>query len=98
MNPAKSMYGFALNRKRPGHFNLCFLANKNSYVQTWVCSLNGSFSVKTLIFVNSLSASLPKHITYSKQRLSVFKSYVTRSKFGADTSLFLFLGLVTKLL
>ncbi|KAJ7219342.1 transcription elongation factor SPT6 [Mycena pura] len=34
-NPAKSMYGFALNRKRPGHFSLCFLANKNSVVQTW---------------------------------------------------------------
>jgi len=34
-NPAKSMYGFTLNRKRPGHFNLCFLANKNSPVQTW---------------------------------------------------------------
>lgn len=36
-NPAKSMYGFTLNRKKPGHFNLCFLANKNSTVQTWVC-------------------------------------------------------------
>ncbi|KAF5373643.1 hypothetical protein D9758_000608 [Tetrapyrgos nigripes] len=34
-NPAKSMYGFTLNRKRPGHFNLCFLANKQSAVQTW---------------------------------------------------------------
>ncbi|KIY43359.1 hypothetical protein FISHEDRAFT_53087 [Fistulina hepatica ATCC 64428] len=34
-NPAKSMYGFTLNRKRPGHFNLCFLANKNAAVQTW---------------------------------------------------------------
>jgi SH2 domain len=35
-NPAKSMYGFTLNRKKPGHFCLCFLANKNSTVQTWV--------------------------------------------------------------
>ncbi|KAH7889357.1 SH2 domain-containing protein [Phlebopus sp. FC_14] len=34
-NPAKSIYGFTLNRKRPGHFNLCFLASKNSTVQTW---------------------------------------------------------------
>ncbi|KAJ8463983.1 hypothetical protein ONZ45_g17395 [Pleurotus djamor] len=34
-NPTKSMYGFALNRKRPGHFNLSFLANKQSAVQTW---------------------------------------------------------------
>jgi len=34
-NPAKSMYGFTLNRKKPGHFCLCFLANKNSTVQTW---------------------------------------------------------------
>lgn len=35
-NPSKSAYGFTLNRKRPGHFSLCFLANKNSTVQTWV--------------------------------------------------------------
>ncbi|KAJ7063371.1 transcription elongation factor SPT6 [Mycena amicta] len=34
-NPGKSMYGFALNRKKPGHFSLCFLANKNSHVQNW---------------------------------------------------------------
>ncbi|KAF4578811.1 Transcription elongation factor spt6 [Pleurotus pulmonarius] len=34
-NPAKSMYGFTLNRKKPGHFNLCFLANKKSAVQSW---------------------------------------------------------------
>jgi hypothetical protein len=41
-NPAKSMYGFTLNRKRPGHFNLCFLANKGSAVQTWVCFFSDS--------------------------------------------------------
>ncbi|EAU81112.2 hypothetical protein CC1G_09754 [Coprinopsis cinerea okayama7 len=34
-NPMKSMYGFTLNRKKPGNFSLCFLANKNSTVQTW---------------------------------------------------------------
>ncbi|KAH9951462.1 transcription elongation factor Spt6 [Amylocystis lapponica] len=34
-NPARSAYGFTLNRKRPGHFNLCFLVNKGSTVQTW---------------------------------------------------------------
>ncbi|TFY57669.1 hypothetical protein EVJ58_g6888 [Rhodofomes roseus] len=34
-NPTRSAYGFTINRKRPGHFNLCFLANKNSTVQTW---------------------------------------------------------------
>ncbi|KAI0065393.1 transcription elongation factor Spt6 [Artomyces pyxidatus] len=34
-NPSRSAYGFTLNRKRPGHFSLCFLANKNSTVQTW---------------------------------------------------------------
>jgi len=34
-NPSKSAYGFTLNRRKPGHFNLCFLANKNSAVQTW---------------------------------------------------------------
>jgi transcription elongation factor SPT6 len=35
-NPSKSIYGFTLNRKRPGHFNLCFLANINAAIQTWV--------------------------------------------------------------
>lgn len=39
-NPSKSAYGFTLNRKRPGHFNLCYLANKNSTVQTWVSQTN----------------------------------------------------------
>ncbi|KAI0340086.1 transcription elongation factor Spt6 [Trametopsis cervina] len=34
-NPSKSAYGFCLYRKRPGHFNLCFLANKNATVQSW---------------------------------------------------------------
>ncbi|KAJ7581475.1 transcription elongation factor SPT6 [Mycena floridula] len=34
-NPGKSMYGFMLNRKKPGHFILGFLANKSSTVQTW---------------------------------------------------------------
>ena len=38
-NPAKSAYGFTLNRKRSGHFSLCFLANKNSTVQSWVCNV-----------------------------------------------------------
>jgi transcription elongation factor SPT6 len=35
-NPSKSIYGFTLNRKRPGHFNLCFLANSIAAIQTWV--------------------------------------------------------------
>ncbi|KAI0683701.1 transcription elongation factor SPT6 [Cytidiella melzeri] len=34
-NPSKSAYGFSLSRRRPGHFSLCFLANKNSTVNTW---------------------------------------------------------------
>ncbi|TDL24763.1 transcription elongation factor Spt6 [Rickenella mellea] len=34
-NPSKSIYGFSLNRKRPGHFNLSFLAKKGSPIQTW---------------------------------------------------------------
>ena len=38
-NPSKSAYGFTLNRRKPGHFNLCFLANKSSAVQTWVSSV-----------------------------------------------------------
>lgn len=45
-NPAKSMYGFTLNRKRPGHFNLCFLANKDSTVQTWVCRLLSLYTIQ----------------------------------------------------
>lgn len=39
-NPTKSIYGFALNRKKPGHFNLSFLAKKGSSIQTWVRSCN----------------------------------------------------------
>lgn len=39
MHPAKSIYGFSLNRKRPGHFNLSFLAKKGSTIQTWVCTI-----------------------------------------------------------
>jgi transcription elongation factor SPT6 len=35
-HPNKSIYGFMLNRKRPGHFSLCFLANVSSAIQTWV--------------------------------------------------------------
>lgn len=35
-NPSKSIYGFTLNRKKPGHFNLSFLAKKGSSIQTWV--------------------------------------------------------------
>ncbi|KIJ44055.1 hypothetical protein M422DRAFT_60198 [Sphaerobolus stellatus SS14] len=35
MNPNKSVYAFGLNRKKPGHFNLCFLANKGAAIQTW---------------------------------------------------------------
>jgi transcription elongation factor SPT6 len=37
-NPSKSIYGFTLNRKRPGHFNLSFLARKGSSIRTWVCT------------------------------------------------------------
>ncbi|KAF8522273.1 transcription elongation factor Spt6 [Hysterangium stoloniferum] len=35
MNPNKSVYAFGLNRKKPGHFNLAFLANKTSVIQIW---------------------------------------------------------------
>ncbi|KAL5532712.1 SPT6 [Sanghuangporus sanghuang] len=34
-NPNKSIYGFTLNRKKPGHFNLSFLPKKGSAIQTW---------------------------------------------------------------
>lgn len=36
MNPTRSSYAFGLNRTRPGYFNLSFLANINSPIQTWV--------------------------------------------------------------
>jgi hypothetical protein len=35
-NPAKSIYCFTLNRKKPGHFNIVFKANPSSPVQVWV--------------------------------------------------------------
>ena len=35
-NPTKSIYAFGLNRRRPGYFNLSFMANRNSPIQTWV--------------------------------------------------------------
>jgi len=35
-NPFKSAYSFTLNHQKSGHFNLCFLANKSSAVQTRV--------------------------------------------------------------
>lgn len=38
-NPAKSIYGFCLNRKRPGHFNLSFPPRKGTPIQTWVRNL-----------------------------------------------------------
>jgi len=31
----RSIYAFGLNRKRPGYFNLSFVANKDSPIQTW---------------------------------------------------------------
>lgn len=36
MNPNRSSYAFGLNRQRPGFFDLSFLANIDSPVQTWV--------------------------------------------------------------
>lgn len=39
-NPNKSIYCFSLNRKRPGHFNLVFKANRDSPTQTWVRSIS----------------------------------------------------------
>ncbi len=35
MHPAKSVYGFSSNRKKPGHFNLSFLANKGIEYSNW---------------------------------------------------------------
>lgn len=56
-NPAKSIYGFTLNRKRAGHFSLCFLANKNATVQTWVCSFTNSSQSKPPL-IRSFSPSV----------------------------------------
>lgn len=41
MNPNRSSYAFGLNRQKAGYFNLSFLANIDSPVQTWV-----SFEIK----------------------------------------------------
>lgn len=49
MNPNRSSYAFGLNRKRPGYFDLSFLANINAPVQTWVSMKNRCFKIKILI-------------------------------------------------
>jgi len=83
-NPAKSMYGFTLNRKKPGHFNLCFLANKNSIVQTWV--RNGTTSLLNMGMIQLRLCSqyvLRRRLTScSRQRLLVYQSFVMHSKLG----------------
>jgi hypothetical protein len=78
------MYGFTLNRKRPGHFSLCFLANKNSTVQTWVrrISFTKAFS---LIPRFSRCASLQKLTICSMPRPSEYQSFVMLSKSGKST-------------
>lgn len=81
-NPAKSMYGFTLNRKRPGHFNLCFLANKNATVQTWVRIIYLLRYLYHLLIVLSLSAFPQRHTTYSTLMPPVSLNYATPSKSG----------------
>ena len=80
-NPAKSMYGFTLNRKRPGHFSLCFLANKNATVQTWVHTPN-SLSWNATDLIVSLSVLHRKHIIYSMPLQSESLNFATLSKLG----------------
>jgi len=63
-NPAKSIYGFTLNRRKPGHFNLCFLANKNSTIQTWVSIVTCLYFIAYSCY--SLSALCPNPIVCSR--------------------------------
>ncbi|KZV86555.1 transcription elongation factor Spt6 [Exidia glandulosa HHB12029] len=41
--PTKSIYAFSLNRQRPGHFNISFLANKDSQIITWPVKVTPQF-------------------------------------------------------
>lgn len=86
-HPNKSMYGFTLNRKRPGHFNLCFLTNKNSTVQTWVRSYL-LIQTRGVYFANifdSLFASRPKPTSSSTPQLQVYPSSATPSSSDRST-------------
>jgi transcription elongation factor SPT6 len=58
------MYGFTLNRKKPGHFCLCFLANKNSTVQTWVRV--------TLMTLHALGTEFPQHVRVTPEAYYLF--------------------------
>lgn len=85
-NPAKSMYGFTLNRKKPGHFCLCFLANKNSTVQTWA---SDDTSALRLIYLLDFSMFelLQKHTISLMQPQPVCQSCVMLSKSGKSESI-----------
>ena len=41
--PTRSIYAFALNRQKPGHFNIVFLANKNSNTVSWPVKVAPSY-------------------------------------------------------
>ncbi|KAH7107505.1 SH2 domain-containing protein [Auriculariales sp. MPI-PUGE-AT-0066] len=41
--PTRSIYAFTLNRQRPGHFNIVFLANKNSNIVSWPVKVAPSY-------------------------------------------------------
>ena len=82
-SPVKSAYGFTtLNCRRPGHFNLCFLTNKNSTMQTWVWTIYALNCICSRCY--SLSMSLQSHIACLMQLLLVLhQSYAMLSKSGA---------------
>lgn len=86
-NPSKSMYGFTLNRKRPGHFNLCFLANKNSTVQTWVSFLSLRICWSVCSSRHSPFELLQRLTTSSMLLQLEYPSYAMHSKSGIYTSL-----------
>ncbi|KAI6095809.1 SH2 domain-containing protein [Pisolithus sp. B1] len=67
-NPAKSAYGFMLNCRKPGHFNLCFLANKNATVQTWV---------HVLLAIGYTGSLLPQPVHVTPESYCLFKAPVT---------------------
>lgn len=82
-NPSKSTYGFTLNRKRPGHFHLCFLANASASIQTWVscaCFLVLLSSIELRVY--SRCAWHLRPTTCLRRRPWVSQSFVMLSKFG----------------
>ena len=81
-NPAKSIYGFSLNRKKPGHFNLSFLAKKGSSIQTWVRIVFTAMCYLLILRTHSLFEWHRNHTICLMLQLLVSPNYVMLSKSG----------------